>query len=290
MLAARSEQSLTDVAVMCRERGADTLVVPTDVSREADVQALAAAAVGRFGRIDMWVGAASAFSYGTFEKTPPEVFRQVVETTYFGQVYGARAVLPIFRRQGSGILVLIGSVYSRITTPYVSAYVSGKQALLGFAEVIGQEVRGSGIRVCSVLPATIDTPIYQHAANYTGQRVHPLPPVVAPGRVARAIVRLADRPRRLVVVGQVQRIFLPVHTLLPVLYQPAIVAVMNTLALRGGPVAATSGTVFAPRPESNRVTGGWRSGRWRILVPALVLAGLGVTRSGRRRGSRRLGR
>jgi short-subunit dehydrogenase len=286
VLAARSESDLVDVAAECRKRGAEVLVRITDVSDEIQVKALAEAAVARFGRIDVWVGAASVFSYGTFEQTPPEVFRQVLETTFFGQVYGAEAVLPHFRRQGGGVLILVGSVYSRITTPYVSAYVASKQALLGFAEVLGQEVRGDGIAVCSVLPATIDTPIYQHAANYTSQRVHPLPPVASPYRVARTIVHVARRPRRLAVVGQVQRGFLPVHDVLPWLFHPGIRVVMNTLALRGGTVAATNGTVFEPHPGSNRITGGWRRGRGRRVGAVAVLGGAAVLAAASRRRSR----
>jgi NAD(P)-dependent dehydrogenase (short-subunit alcohol dehydrogenase family) len=280
VLAARGEPSLIDVALQCRERGGEALVVPTDVSDESQVKALAGAAVARFGRIDVWVGAASVFSYGTFERTPPDVFRQVIETGLFGQVYSARAVLPQFRQQGGGILILVGSVYSRVTSPYVSAYVASKQALLGFAEVLGQEVRGEGIRVCSVLPSTIDTPIYQHAANYTSERVHPLPPVVSPHRVARTIVRLARHPRRLAVVGQVQRGFLPLHDVLPWLFHPWIIQVMNTLALRGGEVAASDGTVFRSRPDTNRITGGWRRGRGlRLLVAAAIGSALLSKRS-----------
>lgn len=283
VLASRSEPDLIEVAAACRKHGSEVLVRPTDVSDESQVQLLAQAAITRFGRIDVWVGAASAFSYGTFEGTPAEVFRQVVETTLFGQVYGARAVLPQFRRQGRGVLILVGSVYSRITTPYVSAYVAGKQALLGFAEILGQELRGTGISVCSVLPATIDTPIYQHAANYTGERVHPLPPVASPYRVARTIVHLARRPRRLAVVGQVQRGFLPVHDMLPWIFHPAIPLVMNTLALRGGTVAATDGTVFRPQPGTNTITGGWRRGRVRRILAVGLLGSLALAGTSRRR-------
>ncbi len=287
VLAARSEESLIEVAAECRRYGAEALVRHTDVSVESEVQALATAAVARFGRIDVWVGAASVFSYGTFEETPPEVFRQVVETTFFGQVYGARAILPQFRRQGGGVLVLVGSVYSRISTPYVSPYVSSKQALLGFAEVLGQEVRGDNIFVCSVLPATIDTPIYQHAANYTSHPVHPLPPVVSPYRVARTIVRIAKRPRRLAVVGQLQRVFLPMHDMLPWLFHPGIVVVMNTLAIRRGRAPVTTGTVFEPQPGSNRITGGWRSWPARGILSAALLGSAALLRRSRRSSNTR---
>jgi hypothetical protein len=173
----------------------------------------------------------------------------------------------------------VGSIYSKITTPYVSPYVTSKFGLLGFAEVLRQELRGAkGISVCTVLPATIDTPIYQHAANYTGQRVHPLPPVAGPGRVARRIVRLADRPRAETVVGQAQRAFIPFHALLPRAYDRGVGPVMNVLALRGGTVPPADGTVFAAREGANTITGGWRTGRRRLLVLAAVPAAWAVLR------------
>lgn len=285
VLAARSAASLDEVAEECRHHGAQALAVPTDVAVEAEVQALVCSAVERFGRIDVWVGMASVYGYGTFEQMPSETFRQILETNLFGQVHGARAVLPRFRAQGAGTLILVGSVYSKITTPYVSAYVTAKFGLLGFSEVLREELLADkGINVCLVLPATIDTPIYQHAANYTGRNVRPLPPVVSPHRVARSIVRLASRPSRVVVVGRVQATFITIHRLLPRLFERGSRPLMNTVALRGSGVPASDGTVFTPLPSSNRVTGGWRSRRLRLLTAtAAGAAGAAALRTSSRR-------
>ncbi len=117
VLASRSKDALETVAEECRALGAMALVVPTDVSHEGQVRALAAAAHSEYGRIDVWVGNAGVFAYGAFEHLPSKVFRQVLETNLMGQVHGARAVLPYFRRQGSGALVLVGSLYSRVGSP-----------------------------------------------------------------------------------------------------------------------------------------------------------------------------
>lgn len=282
VLAARGEAGLREVARECRERGGEPLVVVTDVSSEASTQALAQAALDAYGRIDVWVGAASVFSYGTFEQTPPEVFRQVLETNLFGQVHGARAVLPVFRAQGGGVLVLVASLYSRVTSPYLSPYITSKWALLGLAEVLRQELRRvPGVDVCAVLPATIDTPIYARAANYTGRRVHPLPPVSDPRRVARAVVRAAERPRRVVVVGQVQRAAALTHSFVPWLYERAVGPTMDLLALRGGPVADTDGAVLTPQPHTPALDGGWRESR-RRTVPAAALVAAAAAVAGAR--------
>lgn len=267
VLAARNEAALQVVADECAQHGATAvLIVPTDVSVEEQVQALTAAAIDRFGRIDVWVGAAGAFSYGTFELTPPEVFRQLIETNLMGQIYSARAVLPHFRRRRSGTLIFVGSLFSRVGAPYLSPYVTSKFGLLGFAESLRQELRSErGIRVRVVLPATIDTAIYQHAANYTGRKVHPLPPLVAPTRVAHVIVRSVNRRRPVVVVGRAQAGGQVLHAVSPSAYDAVMRSLVRTIGMRGGGVEPTDGTVFSGTPDGP-VTGGWRSPGLRTLV------------------------
>jgi NAD(P)-dependent dehydrogenase (short-subunit alcohol dehydrogenase family) len=296
VLAARSASSLADVVAQCTALGATAIAVPTDVSDENQVQQLMQTADEEFGQIDVCVSCASVHSYGRFEDTPPDVFRQVLETNLFGQVYASRAVLPYFRRRESGVLILVGSVYSKLTTPLASPYATSKFALRGFGESLREELHGSGISLCMVLPATVDTPVYQHAANYTGKRTHPLPPASSPERVARAIVRLADRPRKAVVIGQLQRTMIPVHSMLPGFYQRGISPVMKALAMRGGKVPPTAGTVFQPDPASNEVSGHWRSAPLRVLwfsaagtavVGVVRVAGRATGPSGRAAGRRK---
>jgi short-subunit dehydrogenase len=282
VLAGRGEEGLDTVAEEVRELGAEVIAVPTDVRDEDQVQALVRSAVERFGRIDVWVGNASVFSYGTFEQTPSEVFRDMIETDLLGQISGARAVLPVFRAQKSGTIVFVGSVYSKISTPLVSAYVASKWGLLGFAEVLRQELRKEKhIAVCSVLPSTIDTPIYQHTANYTGERVHPLPPIVAPSRVASAIVRVSRKPRREIVVGRIQGLMVPFHNTTPGVYEKFAAPAMELVALRGGDEPNTPGTTAEPGPPQATTTGGWRKGRGLRLV-AVVGAAWAVAAAVRR--------
>ena len=285
VLAARSASSLDEVVADCLRLGAQAIAVPTDITDEGGSERLVQAALDRFGRIDVWIGAASVYGYGTFEQTPADVFRKMVETNLLGQADSIRAVLPQFRRQRRGVLILVGSVYSKISTPYVSAYVAGKSGLLGLANALRQELRDEkDIHVCTVLPATIDTPIFQHAANYTGHGVHPLPPVVSPYRVARVITRMAFKPRRQVVVGRFQHLFIPFQHWLPGLYDRVAGPLMDTLALRGKGVTPSAGTVFAPDPPSNKVSGNWRSGRARMMASGLAgLAVVGYRRARKRR-------
>src|ERR1700727_1132116 len=82
----------------------DLLVVPLDVTDTASVQAAIDATVARFGRIDVVVNNAGNFKAGFFEEITPADFRAQVETVLFGPLNVARAVLPIMRRQRSGLI------------------------------------------------------------------------------------------------------------------------------------------------------------------------------------------
>ncbi len=273
VLAARSAQTLDEVAKECQALGGRAVAVPTDVSDEAAVQELVRRAVEEFGRIDAWVNAAAVWSYGRFEDTPGAVFRQIVETTLFGQVYAARAVLPQFRSQGHGVLVNVASLYGRVSSPYVAPYVTSKWGLLGFSEVLRQEVRDApAIAVCTVLPGAADTPIYRHAANYVGRQIRPLPPVMSPERVVSAVVRTVDKPKAEIVVGRTQHLGALAHQLVPRLYDRVVGPLVDLGALQNLSSTDHDGTVFTPDPATNAVDDGWRDHDHRRVVTVLALA------------------
>ena len=120
VLAARDEASLDEAAERCRAEGAEVIAVPTDVSGEELVEELARAALDRFARIDVWISNAAVTAFGFFERIPAEVFRQVIETDLIGTANGARAALPIFKRQGEGILINVASMVSYVPQPYAT--------------------------------------------------------------------------------------------------------------------------------------------------------------------------
>ena len=109
----------------------------------------------------------------------------------------------------------------------------------------------------TVFPSTIDTPIYQHAANFTGRRTRPLFPIANVRRVASAIVRRARHPRRSTTVGIVQGSMIPVRALAGGIYDAIITVMMRKVGLRDEPAPHSSGNLFEPQPELNAVSGGW---------------------------------
>jgi len=282
VLAARSEHTVREVATECERLGAQALDVPTDVTDEQAVQRLARQAIEHFGRIDVWVNDAAVTLFGRFGEEPPDAYRRVIETNLFGAIHGARAVLPYFREQGSGVLINLSSISARVPQPYTSAYSLTKSGIASLSESLREELLDvKDIHVCTVLPATIDTPIFQHAANYTGRAVQAMPPVYPVEQVARAIVKCAQKPQREVVVGGGGLMLTFMRTLSPGLAERVMARQVEKTHLTDQPAEPTPGNVFTPLPEMNSVTGGWLSpGKLRLrraatagmaaLIPAVV--------------------
>jgi short-subunit dehydrogenase len=207
---------------------------------------VAALALQAFGRIDVWVNNAAVSAYGRFEGIPVDTFRQVIETNLFGYVNGARAVLPVFREQGGGVLINVSSIDATIGQPFASPYTISKWAIRGLSTALREELWGENIDVCTVLPASIDTPIFQHAANYTGQGVQAMKPVVNAGRVAKAIVRLAERPKRETFVGFAGRLSAIEKVFLPRLVERLAARKVRKEQFAAAQAAITDGAVFSP--------------------------------------------
>ena len=260
VLAARREAALRDVASECEGKGARALAVPTDTRDEAAVRRLAESAIQEFGGIDVWVNNAAVTLFGRFDETPPDLWREVIETNVFGYVNGTRAVVPHFRARRAGTIINVASVNSRVGGPYVSSYVASKFAVRGFAECVRDELRGEGIDVCNVMPASIDTPLFQHAGNYMGRAAKPLRPILHPRRVATGVVRCAKRPRREVIVGFSGRQLVAMHELAPWLFERLMTKNIEREHFRDEPLAPTPGNIREPMPEWTGVTGGWKDG------------------------------
>jgi len=200
VLASRSREALESAALECS--GGATLVVPTDVSSVDEVEALFYATIERFGRVDAVVHSAAVLAYGRFEDVPADVFERSLDVTVVGTANVARAALRRFHEQGSGRLVVIGSLLGKIATPYMSSHVTAKWAVHGLVRCLQIEARQTpGIDISRVSPVGVNTPVYLQAGTYAGRHGMPPPPVVSPERVARAVARRLEQPARETDVG-----------------------------------------------------------------------------------------
>ena len=104
-------------------------------------------------------------------------------------MHGAKVAMRQFRRQGHGVLIQNASIVGRTAKPDSTAYATSKFAVRGFSEALRMEVLDQpGIHVCTILPSVIDTPFFEHAANFSHHKVRAAPPVYAPEKVAETVV------------------------------------------------------------------------------------------------------
>jgi len=202
VLAARNAGDLETAAEAIRASGGDALAVPTDVTDAEAVEALAARAVGAYGRIDTWVNNAGVTAYAAFREQSVEDFWQVMRVNLLGQVHGAKAALPHLEQTG-GALICTGSVLSDLSVPTQAAYCASKHAVKGWADALRIELAqaGSSVRVTLVKPASMNTPLFNKAKTQLGAVPQPLGPVYEPEVYAEVILRVATGDERDAFVG-----------------------------------------------------------------------------------------
>jgi NAD(P)-dependent dehydrogenase (short-subunit alcohol dehydrogenase family) len=135
----------------------DVLAVKLDVTSPEDAKAAAQAAVDRFGRIDVLVNNAGNFIAGFFEEISPADFRAQVETNLFGPLNVTRAVLPVMRRQRSGLVIAVSSTGGIAGQEFCSAYSASKFGIEGWIESLTPEVAPFGIHTMVVEPGFFRT-------------------------------------------------------------------------------------------------------------------------------------
>jgi NAD(P)-dependent dehydrogenase (short-subunit alcohol dehydrogenase family) len=201
--AARSQEALDVLVAQIRIKGGTAIAVPTDVTDPVAVRALADTAEQHFGHLDTWVNNAAISVWGRVEDITDAEFDRVMRVNFLGQVHGVHAVLPALRRAGGGSVIGVASVEGVRAVPLHGPYTASKFALRGFYDCLRSEMAqdGTPIAVTTILPASIDTPFFEHARSKLGAMVKPPPPVYAPEIVADTIVYAATHPRREIPVG-----------------------------------------------------------------------------------------
>ena len=182
VLAARSEEKLRELA---HELGGDdrALAQRCDVSVWEDQEALAAAALDRFDRVDVvFANAGFGGKRGFLEETP-EYWRSMIETNVLGVAYSIRAALPHFRERGSGHFVLTSSVAGRRVLPG-SLYSASKWAVTAMGEALRQELAETDIKVTLIEPGMVDTPFFEERPK----------DALADDDIARAVIFALSQP------------------------------------------------------------------------------------------------
>jgi short-subunit dehydrogenase len=259
VLAARRLDALEETVQACNQAGAQALAVTTDTRSVESIRLLAVKAFQFGDGIDVWINNAGVLAAGALEEVPAEVNEDVIRTNLLGYMHGAHTVLPYFKEQGHGILINNISVGGWFPTPYGAAYTASKFGLRGFSEALkGELSEFPNIHVCDLYPGFLDTPGMQHAANYTGKELKPAPPVYSPQKVARAVVRVIQCPRKRVIVGASSGLLRTAFSLFPAISRTVTASVIRAYLKQADPKEPHSGNILKPVDYGTSVEGGWR--------------------------------
>jgi short-subunit dehydrogenase len=258
MLCARRERELEATAHECRQLGAEIETMIVDVAERDQVQLLADRAIEAFGTVDVWINNAGTDAFGDFVDMPLEAIERCLHVNLFGTIYGMKAILPHFLARGSGIIINNASLVGVVPTPFHSAYVASKFAIRGLSHSVRQELLANpGVHVCTVCPSSIDTPLWQRGANYSGRRIKPLDPVHPVEQVAAVMLGLASSPSREVFAGATGWMLAEQHAADPALTEGLAAHYASTSLFQDVPQEATPGSLFAPTDHNGGASGGW---------------------------------
>ena len=200
---ARRPEVLDDLVTVHGDR---VRTIAHDVAVPAQATAAVRAALDAFGRLDVVVNNAGYADLAAVEDVTDQAFRNQIEAVFFGTVHTTKAALATLREQGSGHIINVTSVGSRMATPGLAAYQSAKWATAGFSAVLAAEVAPLGIRVTSLEPGGMDTdwagssmdipeisaPYQQTVGAAAAMHDASWRPLGDPAKVAQVILQVAD--------------------------------------------------------------------------------------------------
>jgi short-subunit dehydrogenase len=204
VLAARDEAALESAASACRERGAQALVVPTDVSDEEACRHLVARTLEGFGSLDVLVNNAGIGMIARLDEVEDlSVYDRLMRVNVLGSVYPTAVALPHLKRS-RGQIVAVSSLAGLTGVPLRTGYAATKHAQIGFFDSLRIELRGTGVSVTVIAPYYVQSEIRRRAVGGDGQ---PLPAspvqeaeVMTAEECARQIVRAMERRERMLVM------------------------------------------------------------------------------------------
>jgi NAD(P)-dependent dehydrogenase (short-subunit alcohol dehydrogenase family) len=151
---ARKPEALDDLVARAPDR---VLALALDVTDRGEADRVVAAALDRFGHLDVLVNNAGMASVGAVEELDDRQLRALMDTMLFGPIGLVQAVLPSLRERGAGTIVQLSSMGGQTSMPGFGAYCGAKWALEAFSEALAGEVAPFGVRVLIVEPGSFAT-------------------------------------------------------------------------------------------------------------------------------------
>jgi 2-hydroxycyclohexanecarboxyl-CoA dehydrogenase len=165
------QKNLAAVAAEIEGLGRTCLPVPTNVTKQEQIENLVRMAHQAFGQIDILVNCAGNIILKPFLETTVEMYRQQMELHYMATVIACKVVVPIMINQGGGKIISMSSISGTIGYDDHSAYSPAKGAIIRFSESIAAELKLSNINVNCIAPNAVDTSLFDEWMRESGAKI-----------------------------------------------------------------------------------------------------------------------
>ncbi|MCM3920500.1 mycofactocin-coupled SDR family oxidoreductase [Frankia sp. AiPs1] len=160
------EADLAETAQLVEKAGGKVVTGVADVRDQAALAAVADRGLAEFGKIDIVVANAGIASYAPAWEITEQAWREMIDINLTGAWQTCRTIIPHMIPRGGGSIVIISSAAGLIAPPNLAHYVSAKHGLVGLMRALANELAGHSIRVNSIHPTQVDTPMIMHDEIY----------------------------------------------------------------------------------------------------------------------------
>jgi NADP-dependent 3-hydroxy acid dehydrogenase YdfG len=162
VLAARNEEKLESLKEEIIAQGGQAMAIKTDIRSFSDTEGMARETIVKWGGIDMLIANAGQYVQDAPGGIDLRAYERSLAVNFMGTLHAVKSVLPEMRRRGRGHIVIVNSLDAKKGIVGDGPYVAAKAALDGFGDVLRQELKAAGIKVTSIYPARVDTPMIEH--------------------------------------------------------------------------------------------------------------------------------
>ena len=171
----------------------DPLIIKCDITDRAEVKKLVESAVRKYSKIDILINNAGIIRPALFEDCSYEDIDAQMKVNFMGAVNCSKEVLAVMIPAGRGHIVTISSLAGLVPETYSSIYTASKFALRGFFLTLGIELRTHNIKVSTIFPDSVDTPMLKYEASHGGSPLTFLGDAQRPEKIVQAVIRAIEK-------------------------------------------------------------------------------------------------
>jgi short-subunit dehydrogenase len=172
----------------------DILWLQADVTNSADIDRLLAFTSQKFERIDVLINCAGILEPGEFSSLKINQLKKMIDVNLTSTLTITQKVLSIMKNQKSGHIINIGSLGGIVPMPYSAVYSATKFALRGFSFSVAEELKGTGINVSLITPASVITKMLDYEAQADDSAISFVSNPISPMKVADAVMQIIQKP------------------------------------------------------------------------------------------------